>query len=168
MQTAILIKVERLIFAHEWIIGRFFIRGEISGFSMENKSSNDHTPTLAPSGIYPIIANQSTELSRQFYYNDVTNQIIGRKDYFKLTDKKGWRPHDLIYVKDIPDVGSVVFSWGMEGIGNHTFTVGNVIGFVNGEERVVQNRYNYITNYPVLYPAVRDSHYCIEFSSIHM
>jgi hypothetical protein len=163
----ILIKVERIIFAYEQVISRYFVRGTFSGFGTENRSNNGHTPTLPPCGTYPLSASQSSDLSRQFYYNDITNQLIGRKDYFKLTDKKGWRPHDVLYVKDIPDVGSIVISWGIEGIGNHTFTVGNVIGFVNSGERVVQNRYNYISNYPILYPAVRDNSYFMEYLSLH-
>lgn len=164
---SVLIKVERTIHAHEWVIGRVIIRGEIKGFCAENKNDDVNNPTLPPCGTYPLRSKQSTELSRQFYYNDKTNQLIGRKDYFKLSDRKDWRPHDLIHVEEIPKVGSVVVCWGMEGIGNHTLVVGNVIGFIDGEEKVVQNRYNYITIYPILYPLIRDNKYAIEYLSVH-
>jgi|SRR3954470_22620357 len=163
---SVLIKVERIIWSHEQVISRYFIRGELSGFSVENRTMNEDNPTLAPSGLYPLATAISTELSKQFYFNDNTNQLIGRKDYFKLTDKTGWRPHDLIYVKEVPGVSTIVFSWGIEGIGDRTLTVGNVIGYVDGEERVVQNRFNYITIYPMIYAAIKDHKYCIEFMSV--
>jgi hypothetical protein len=162
----VLIKLERLIWSHEQIISRYFIRGELSGFAVENRTMSEHNPTLAPCGTYPLSTGNSTELSKQFYYNDNTNQLIGRKDYFKLTDKTGWRPHDLIYIKEIPLVSTIVISWGIEGIGDHTLTLGNVIGYVSGEERVVQNRFNYITIYPMIYTAIKDNKHHIEIMNL--
>ena len=162
-----LIKVQRYSFAKDWTLSRYFVQGQLTGFGVEDeiRAVKVHGETAVPFGTYSLGYRQSPKFSSSFYYNDDFNKLIEKKDYLKLANKSGWRAHDLIWVKDIPNFMYVLLHWGnTDDDTDGCYIVGNKVGIIKGQEGVLESRNNYMKMYPKVYPLVKKGNYTITYT----
>lgn len=168
MSQNVLMRVERFVFAKDWTLSRFFIMNELKGYGVEDEMRNVKVKgeTAIPFGIYPLGYRQSPKFSKEFYYDEAANKLIGKKDYYALpaAQRATYRPHDLLWVKDVPGFEYVLIHWGnTDDDTDGCYIVGNNIAVVNGQDGVVLSRSCYLAIYPLLYKKVKEGGQAIEY-----
>ncbi len=164
-----ILKVERYSFKPDWTLSRYYINDVLHGFGVEDEMRNIKVKgeTAIPTGTYELGYRESPKFSTTFYYNDTANKLITSKDYAALSsvEKKKWRPHDLIWVKNVPNFEYVLIHWGnTDDDTDGCYIVGNKVGVLDGQEGVVESRVNYMKLYPKLYPLVKSGKQYIKYT----
>jgi hypothetical protein len=164
-----LLKVERYSFKKDWTLSRYYVNEALHGFGVEDELRDVKIKgeTAIPFGKYKLGFRQSPKFSNTFYYNDAANKLIKADEYAALSsaEKKKWRPHDLIWVKDVPNFEYVLIHWGnTDDDTEGCYIVGNKVGVVSGQEGVLESRVNYMKLYPKIYPLIKNGEHYINYT----
>jgi len=158
-----LFTVERYSFKADWTLSRYYVNGVLHGFGVEDQVRKEGEAkvkgeTAIPYGRYKLTYRNSPKFSNTFFYNDAQNKLISASEYNGLSanDKKNWRAHDLLWVKDVPGFEFILIHWGnTDDDTEGCYIVGNKVGVVNGQEGVLESRVNYVKMYQKVYPLVK-------------
>jgi hypothetical protein len=163
MTKSPLLRVERFITNYERVFSRIFLYGEIIGFGQEKTEDCKDIKE----GIYSIgLVTYPAGMNKEFYYSTATNKIIGKKDFIALQDKGDWRVHDLIQIQIPGSADNYLVNWDIHRYNKPSFLIGSIIGVIQGQEQVLQNRINYIQYYPPIYNELKHGSGSIEFVTI--
>lgn len=113
----IIARVSRFLHEADWTISKFFINGEsiyYFGVEDEKRIAKVKGETRIPEGEYPLGLRISPKFSESFYLNPKTLQIIEKELKTKYSEKykEFTTPHELIWIKNIPDFEYVLIHWG--------------------------------------------------------
>jgi len=161
-----LLTVERMPSKADWMMGRLLVDGVYDGYTCEDeeRAVKVHGETAIPYGIYPLGVRQSPKFSGQYLWSDTLGKLILPKDKPVFPEADDWRPHDMIWVQDVPNFQYVLIHWGNSDDDTEgCLLVGKGLGFYNGQEIVTNSRLYYRGLYPRIYPIIKQGNQTIEY-----
>lgn len=153
-----LLKLERFIFKPDWTIGRLFVNDDQKGYVVEDeiREVKLHGDTAIPYGTYKLGTRISPKFSSQFYWNEAKGKLITAKEFATGLFGKGYTPHELIWILDIPNFQYVLLHWGnTDDDTEGCLVVGNSVGMIGKQEGVLNSRITYQALYPQIFPLIK-------------
>lgn len=158
-----LLTVQRYEFTPDWTIGRMLCQGEPVGFTIEDeiRAVKVHGETAIPYGRYELGLRQSPKFSREYMWSDTHNILIQTSLISSYPQVKDFRPHDMIWIMNVPNFEYILFHWGNFDDDTEGCLIGGLsIGFAknrkgNMKECVVSSRAFYRSIYPRIYSLIR-------------
>lgn len=159
-----LLTVERYNLKPDWTIGRLLVQGEPVGFTMEDeiRKVKVHGETAIPYGTYELGLRQSPKFSDEYLWSD-SHQILIQKSLIDgYPQVKDFRPHDLIWIKNVPNFEYILLHWGnFDDETDGCLIVGAMVGFANNKhgirkEAVLVSRQFYRALYPKIYSLIKN------------
>lgn len=141
-----LIKVVRNISGQDSTTSQCLVRGKRECFGVEDEVRKVKVKgeTAVWAGTYPLGLRQSPKFSKYFWTKDGIN-LVWHAD---VKNKTGYRAHDLIWVKDVPQFEYILIHWGnTDKDTDGCYIVGSAYGKVNGREGVTGSRAAYVKLY---------------------
>ena len=155
-----LLTLERYRFTSDSTLGRLLVNNVPDGYVVEDeiRAVKVKGETAIPYGIYNLGLRQSPKFSKAFLWSDARNLLIkpaSKYKYFEDGFKDDWRPHDLIWLKNVPNFEYVLIHWGnTDDDTEGCLIVGNKTGILNGQEAVLSSKDYYLNLYPRIYPLI--------------
>lgn len=164
-----LIQVERYKFTPDWSIGRIKVKEKPVGFSIEDeiRQVKLHGETAIPFGAYKLGFRQSPKFSDKFWWSDSQKILVPKSKLQACKHIKDLRPHDLIWLLDVPNFQYVLIHWGnFDDDTEGCLIVGSAIGFMRNKfgemkEAVINSQFFYKTFYEMVYPIIKEGNQTI-------
>jgi hypothetical protein len=158
-----LLKIERYSFNPDWTIGRFLLHNRPVGFTIEDeiRSIKVKGETAIPFGEYELSFRQSPKFSDAFWWSDSQKILIPKEQLSSYKHIKDLRPHDLVWIKNVPDFEYILFHWGNFDDDTDGCVIGGAaIGFAKNrkgemKECVLNSRAFYKLTYRLIYPLIK-------------
>lgn len=154
-----LLTVVRNTFTKDWTVGRLLVKDVLQGYTIEDEIRDVKVKgeTAIPFGTYELSFRQSPKFSSSFLYSDSRNILIEPRELSKYPKKNDFRPHDLIWVKNVPNFEFILIHWGNTDLDTEgCLIVGSTVGVLKGRAAVLNSRTFYKKLYPMIYPALKD------------
>lgn len=123
--------------------------------------------TCIPDGTYPLALRQSPKFSTSYYTKDGLN-LISKQEYLNLPSatKTQYKPHDLIWIKDVPGFEYILIHWGNTAADTDgCYLVGAEVSKMGNEDAVLTSRVTYVKLYKAIVEQIRKGGQCIEYKS---
>ena len=162
------ITVERQTSAKDWTLSKFFSDdGLVTGVGVEDemRAVKVKGETCIPNGIYDLDLRHSPKFSES-YYRDGNGNIISSKDRHSSADlqNKYKYPHELIWVKNVPNFEFVLWHWGnTDDDTEGCYIVGSSIGKIKEQDGVLNSRNKYVEIYPIIWRAINGGKVQVEY-----
>ena len=158
-----LLTVERYEFTPDWTIGRMLCQGQPVGFTIEDeiRAVKLHGETAIPYGTYDLGVRQSPKFSHEFMWSDKHKVLCQTSLICGYPHVKDFRPHDMIWIKDVPSFEYILFHWGNFDDDTEGCLIGGLsIGFAKNrkgvmKECVISSRVFYRSIYAKIYPLIK-------------
>lgn len=153
--------IDRYNKAKDWTISRLFVDGIQHGYVIEDEVRNGpkvYGETAIPHGTYTIGIRQSPKFSATFLWSDSKNILVSARDKWKYPLVTDFRPHDLMWIKDVPGFEYILIHWGNTDDDTHgCLIVGETLGVIKGQEAVLNSRTFYVKLYQQIYPRLKNN-----------
>jgi len=163
-----LLKLERFSFKPDWTIGRLFVEDKHECYVIEDEIREEkvHGETAIPYGTYKLGTRMSPKFSGQYFWNPAANKpLITAREFLTGKFGKGYTPHELIWVLDVPNYQFILLHWGnTDDDTEGCLIVGNTIGLIGKQEAVLNSRLTYQDLYPRIYPLIKEGGQEIEIT----
>lgn len=161
-----LLKVLRYNLKPDWTLGKLLVLDKQEGFTIEDEIRGIKVKgeTAVPYGKYLLGYRQSPKFSSSFLYSPSLNVLIEPKEQRLYPTVKDFKPHNLIWIKDIPNFEYVLLHWGnTDDDTEGCLIVGSSIGVIKGQEAVLGSKVFYKQLYPKIYPSIEKGEQYIEY-----
>lgn len=143
-----------------------FLDGVKSFYSIEDEAREVKIKgeTRVPSGVRNLALRFSPKFSNEYLANPDGSFQIVRAKTASNEQKVTWKPHQLIWVKDVPDFEYVLVHWGnTDDDTDGCLVIGMSIGKVGEQDAVLQSRACYEKYYPLIAKEVEKGTSTIEY-----
>lgn len=150
------IKLTRSKFDKDWTIGKLFIDGILDGYVVEDEIRKVKVKgeTAIPNGVYKLGSRFSPKFSDSFYWNG--KNLISKSEFTDLKLKGNYKPHELIWLLDVPNFQFILIHWGNTDLDSDgCLIVGSKIGIIKGREGVLNSRVYYRNFYEKVFPNLK-------------
>lgn len=167
-----LLKVSRYNFKPDWTISKLLLKDnkgiyQLDGYSVEDeiRVAKVKGETAIPYGIYELGYRQSPKFSTSFLYSESLNKLIEPKEIRFYSKSNDFEPHDLIWIKNVPNFEYVLLHWGnIDDDTEGCLIVGSGLGIIKGQEGVINSKNYYKVLYPKIFPLIKRGGQTIEYT----
>lgn len=145
------IEVEIVEETNDYTLSKCSIDGQYTCVGVEDEyrplTAKVYGETRIPRGTYKLGHRYSPKFSNSFYMNPETCMLVGHSKY-NLHEHKGWVPHELLWIKDVPGFEYVLIHWG--NTDNDTagcYVVGKSFAFFGKRKGVSCSKSTYVEIY---------------------
>lgn len=160
-----LLTVIRKTFHADWTISALLVYNKLDGYAVEDEIRDKKVDgeTAIPYGVFPLGLRISPTFSDFFYYSESLNILVYKKDISKYT-ATDFKPHELIWIKDIPGFQYVLLHWGnTDDDTRGCLIVGRSVGTLGKQQGVLDSRNYYMELYPKIYKQIKQGGQTIEY-----
>lgn len=151
----------RYRFGADFTLGQLLVSGKIDGYVIEDEIRHVKVKgeTAINYGIYDLDIRQSPKFSKSFLWSDSRGLLVKPSQKYKHYNDgqpDDWRPHDLIWLKNVPNFEYVLLHWGnTDDDTEGCLIVGSKTGILKGQEAVLDSQKYYQHLYPRIYPLIK-------------
>lgn len=147
------ITVLRTVYASDWTLSTFSITGGIKGVGVEDERRDVKVKgeTCIPAGVYELDLRDSPKFSKSYYVDK--DGILSQ-----VKNERFNKPHQLIWVKDVPNFEFVLWHWGnTDDDTDACYLVGTSFAMFGAQKGVSGSRAKYAEVYPVIWKIIQEN-----------
>lgn len=162
-----LIIVERQESEVDCTLSKFFSDdGLVTGVGVEDEKREVKVKgeTCIDAGIYDLDLRISPRFTKEYFRDENGNLIAASKRTTDELKKRYAFPHELIWIKNVPEFEFVLIHWGnTDDDTDGCYIVGSMFGKVASQSGVLNSRNKYMEIYPLIWRAIKAGKVQIEF-----
>ncbi len=148
-----------------------YIDGVQQFYSIEDeyREKKVHGETRVPDGIRKLALRHSPKFSKEYLVNPDGSFEIVRAKHATQEQKDLWKPHQLIWMTDVPNFEFILLHWGnTDDSTNGCLCVGTIPGILKGQAAVLSSRSCYKKWYPTMAKRIAKGGVNIEYKRDHL